>query len=119
MTPLEYASSATVADTAEHRRPDAREAPASSLLVRLRPLAEPATAVVLLALVGVLVTGRGDGQPALVFGGRTGGSDELADSDGALGGLWLRSMLFHAGTEVVTAWLLVTLINLRNTKASG
>ena len=78
-----------------------------------------AVGVVLLALVGVLATGRGDGQPALVFGGRHGGSDELADSDGALGGLWLRSMLFHAGTGVVTAWLLVTLINLRNTKASG
>ncbi|MBD3923537.1 hypothetical protein IEZ26_02815 [Nocardioides cavernae] len=54
-----------------------------------------------------------------MFGGRTGGSDELADTDGALGGLWLRSMLLHAGTGVVVAWLLVTLINLRNKTRSA
>jgi hypothetical protein len=72
--------------------------------------------VVLLALVWWLASGRGDGQPAVVFGGRTGGSDELADTDGALGGLWLRSLLLHAGVGVVIAWLLVTLINVRNKK---
>ncbi|KRF34966.1 hypothetical protein [Nocardioides sp. Soil805] len=68
----------------------------------------------LLVLAWVLASGRGDGQPAVVYGGRRGGSDELADTDGAIGGLWLRSMLAHAGAGVVCAWLLVTLINLRN-----
>jgi hypothetical protein len=67
----------------------------------------------LLVLVWVLASGRGDGQPAVVFGGRRGGSDDLADTDVAIGGLWLRSMLWHAGLGVVIGWLLVTLINLR------
>ena len=70
--------------------------------------------VVLLALVWLLASGRGDGQPAVVVGSRHGGLDDLADTDGALAGLWLRSMLLHAGAGVVVAWLLVTLINLRN-----
>ncbi len=75
--------------------------------------------VALLALVWFLAHGRGDGQPAVVYGSRTGGSDELADTDGAIGGLWLRSMLLHAGTGVVVAWLLVTLINMRNEARAG
>lgn len=74
--------------------------------------------VLLLAAVWLLSTGRGDGQPAVVYGSKYGGSDELADTDGALGGLWLRSMLRHAGTGVVVAWLLVTLVNVHN-KARG
>lgn len=73
----------------------------------------------LLALVWLLASGRGDGQPAVVVGSRYGGSDELADTDGALAGLWLRSMLLHAGAGVVVAWLLVTLINLRNKKRAA
>lgn len=74
--------------------------------------------VLLLAAVWLLATGRGDGQPAVVYGSKYGGSDELADTDGALAGLWLRSMLLHAGAGVLTVWLLVTLINVRN-KARG
>ena len=70
--------------------------------------------VALLGLVWVLSSGRGDGQPAVVFGSRSGGSDDLADTDGSIGGLWLRSLLLHAGSGVVLTWLLVTLINLRN-----
>lgn len=70
--------------------------------------------VALLVAVWLLASARTDGQPAVVYGGRTGGSDELADSGGAIGGLWLRSMLLHVGFGVVVAWLLVTLINLRN-----
>lgn len=68
----------------------------------------------LLAVVWVLASARSDGQPAVVFGGRHGGSDELADAEGALGGLWLRSMLNQLGLGIVLAWLLVTLINMRN-----
>ena len=73
----------------------------------------------LLELVWLLASGRGDGQPAVVVGSRYGGSDELADTDGARAGLWLRSMLLHAGAGVVVAWLLVTLINLRNKKRAA
>lgn len=70
--------------------------------------------VALLTLVWLLASGRGDGQPAVVVGSKYGGTDELAETDGALAGLWLRSMLLHAGAGVVVAWLMVTLINLRN-----
>lgn len=68
----------------------------------------------LLVLVWVLAAGRSDGQPAVVFGGRSGGSDELADSEDALGGVWLRSMMNQLGLGIVVAWLLVTLTNLRS-----
>ena len=68
----------------------------------------------LLVLAWLLASGRADGQPAVVYGGRTGGSDELADTDGSVGGLWARSMLLHAGFGVVAPWMLVTLVNLRN-----
>lgn len=70
--------------------------------------------VALLTLVWLLASGRGDGQPAVVVGSKYGGTDDLADTDGALAGIWLRSMLLHAGAGVVVAWLMVTLINLRN-----
>lgn len=75
--------------------------------------------VVLLALVWLLASGRGDGQPAVVVGSKYGGTDDLADTEGALAGLWLRSMLFHAGAGVLVAWLLVTLINLRTKARAG
>ena len=75
--------------------------------------------VALLVLAWFLANGRGDGQPAVVYGSRRGGSDELADTDGAIGGLWLRSMLLHAGAGVLIAWLLVTLINLRTKTRAG
>lgn len=71
--------------------------------------------ILLMTAVWLLAAGRGDGQPAVVYASKYGGgSDELADSGGALAGLWLRSMLLHAGVGVVVAWLMVTLINLRN-----
>lgn len=73
----------------------------------------------LLVLVWVLASGRGDGQPAVVVGSKYGGTDELAETDGALAGLWLRSMLLHAGAGVVLTWLGVTLINLRNKRRRG
>lgn len=67
----------------------------------------------LLVLVWCLAAGRADGQPALVFGSRYGGSDELADSDAPLGGLWLRSLLFALAGPMVAAWVVATVVNAR------
>jgi hypothetical protein len=67
----------------------------------------------LLVLVYVLAAGRADGQPRFVFGSRYGGSDELADSEAPLTGLWVRSLLFAIAGPMVAAWALGTLARAR------
>jgi hypothetical protein len=52
---LEHASSATIVDTVERPASTPGEGRASGLQARLRPLAEPATALVLLALAAAIV----------------------------------------------------------------
>ena len=73
--------------------------------------------VALMVVARVLAAGRDDGQPAWIFGGRYGGSDERADSDAPMGGLWLRSMLFAVAGPMIGAWVLATVVNAR--KKSG
>ncbi|MBD3947952.1 hypothetical protein [Nocardioides ganghwensis] len=72
-----------------------------------------AVGVSLLVLAYVLAAGRADGQPRFVFGSRYGGSDELADSDAPLAGLWVRSLLFAIAGPMVGAWVLGTVARAR------
>jgi uncharacterized membrane protein HdeD (DUF308 family) len=72
-----------------------------------------AVGVSLLVLAYVLAAGRADGQPRFVFGGRYGGSDELADSEAPLAGLWVRSLLFAIAAPMAGAWALGTVAKAR------
>ncbi len=49
----------------------------------------------------------------VLHGGRYGGSDEPADSDAPLAGLWVRSLLFAIAAPMVGAWVLGTVAKAR------